>query len=63
MINTRNITRTRELGVFYQIVLAITAFILLIDFLGFIAWSVSGQKPVDNFHAGIITETIINLIK
>jgi len=37
--------------------------ILMIDFACFLAWSTSGQMPVDNFHAGIISESIIKLIK
>ena len=41
----------------------VVVMILFIDFVGFIAWSTSGQKPVDNFHAGIGFETIIKLIK
>lgn len=35
------------------------AFILVIDVMGFIAWKLSDQKPVDNFHAGVITESIL----
>ena len=38
-------------------------FVLVIDLLGFIAWKTSGQVAPDNFHAGVITESIINLIK
>lgn len=29
--------------------------ILAIDFAGFIAWSLSGNRPVDNFYIGTIT--------
>lgn len=36
--------------------------ILLIDMFGFMFWVVSGQMPVDNFYAGVITKTIISLI-
>ena len=34
---------------------AIIAIIIAIDFLGFIAWAGSGQRPVDNFYVGTIT--------
>lgn len=40
-------------------VLQIIAFILLVDVLGFIMWGMSGQVAPDNFHAGIITETVV----
>lgn len=33
--------------------------IMFIDLIGFTAWATSGQKPQDNFHAGIILETLI----
>lgn len=35
--------------------LAVIAFVLVIDFIGFAAWVGSGQKPVDNFYVGTIT--------
>lgn len=37
-------------------------FVLMVDILGFIAWATTGQKPEDNFHAGIISESIIKLV-
>jgi NADH:ubiquinone oxidoreductase subunit 3 (subunit A) len=37
-------------------------FVLFIDVLGFVAWATSGQKPVDSFHAGAITENIIRVV-
>ena len=36
--------------------------IMIIDFTGFIAWKTTNQKPLDNFHAGIITETIVKAL-
>ena len=35
--------------------------ILLVDFIGFISWIVSGQQPMDNFYIGSITSNILNL--
>ena len=40
----------------------IIAVTLIIDFVGFTLWSLSGQIPVDNFFVGKITHSIINLI-
>lgn len=37
-------------------------FVLMIDILGFMGWVASGQIPIDNFHIGIITKSIISLI-
>ena len=36
--------------------------ILSIDALGFIAWAMSGQYPVDAFYLGTITTHIIHYI-
>lgn len=33
--------------------------LLFIDFLGFVAWAMSGQFPADNFYIGSITTQII----
>lgn len=41
----------------------IVILVLIIDAIGFMAWSVSGQVPADNFHAGVITKTFINKIQ
>lgn len=38
-----------------QIALSIVAVVLVVDFLGFTAWAMSGQHPVDNFYVGTIT--------
>jgi hypothetical protein len=35
--------------------------LLAIDFVGFIAWVMSGQFPADNFYIGTITTHIIKL--
>lgn len=44
-----------------KIFLWIVVGVLFIDFLGFGSWALSGQRPIDDFHAGIITESIIHL--
>lgn len=36
--------------------------LLVVDMLGFMLWIASGQIPVDSFHIGIITESIIKII-
>lgn len=40
---------------FLQTTFTIIALVLVIDFLGFTAWVMSGQRPVDNFYVGTIT--------
>ena len=37
--------------------------VLFVDILGAVAWRLSEQTPPDQFHAGIITESIIRTIK
>ena len=44
------------------IVLAI-AICFILDFIGFTAWVLSGQFPVDNFYLGTGTAHLIGLIK
>jgi len=36
--------------------------VLVLDFLGFMAWNLSGQLPVDGFYIGVITRFVISLI-
>lgn len=36
--------------------------VLVIDFIGFIAWSMSGQHPEDGFYAGAITTNVLKTI-
>lgn len=40
-------------------VFMVVVMILVIDFVCFSAWVVSGQKPQDNFYAGAITANFI----
>ena len=44
--------------IFYVVVV-----VLGIDLLGAIAWRLTSQTPPDQFHTGIITESIIRIIK
>lgn len=41
--------------------ISILAFLLILDFTAFIAWAMSGQMPVDNFHFGVISKSVIGL--
>lgn len=36
---------------------------VMIDVLGFLMWTLSGQTPVDGFYIGALTETVINLAR
>lgn len=45
-----------------QITFTIVAAILLIDFIGFVAWIASGQHPVDGFYVGAITANVLKAI-
>ena len=36
--------------------------ILSIDALGFIAWAMSGQYPIDGFYVGTITAHLLRLV-
>ena len=40
----------------------VIVFVLFVDLLGAIAWGLTSQTPPDDFHAGIITESIIKAI-
>jgi hypothetical protein len=45
------------------IIMSIILFLLVIDLMGFYAWALSGQTPIDDYHLGIITETIVKIIR
>lgn len=45
-----------------QIALTVVAIVLVIDFLGFMAWAMSGQRPVDNFYVGTITTHALQVV-
>lgn len=47
-----------------KITLTIVAVVIAIDFIGFFAWAMSGQQPVDNFYVGsLTTHTLRAVIK
>lgn len=45
-----------------QTILTIIAVALVIDFLFFLAWAMSGQMPVDSFYIGAITRNILQAV-
>jgi len=46
-----------------QLILSVIAMILAIDFLGFVAWILSGQSPAgDMYYLGSITASILRAI-
>lgn len=47
---------------FFEVLIMFMVVFLLLDVMFFILWTASCQVPVDNFHAGIISESIIRLI-
>lgn len=47
---------------YISILIKVLLVIMVIDFLGFISWSLSDSKPIDNFYAGVITTKIIRVI-
>lgn len=40
----------------------IVVIILVIDFIGFLAWGLSGQYPADSFYIGAITRNILQAL-
>ena len=40
----------------------IVAIVLVIDFIGFMAWGLSGQYPADSFYIGAITRNILQAL-
>lgn len=36
--------------------------LMLVDTMGYIAWSISGQKPIGKFYIGVATEYLINSV-
>jgi len=47
---------------FVGTVFTIIAVVLVLDFVCFMGWVASGQKPVDNFYAGTISAHIIGAV-
>ena len=46
-----------------NIIIPLALFTILFDFSGFCLWKISGQKPVDGFYVGALTQNMINVIK
>lgn len=47
---------------FASTVFTIIAVVMVLDFIFFMGWVASGQKPVDNFYAGTISAHIIGAV-
>lgn len=45
----------------FNFALATVLIVLAIDFVGMVAWSISGQLPLDGFYVGRISTEIIRL--
>lgn len=43
-------------------IITIVVAVLMIDLVGFILWSASGQFPMNNIYIGVITKTILSLV-
>lgn len=46
----------------YKNIFYIVSGIMMLDFLGFTMWAMSGQIAPDSYHIGIISESIIRLV-
>lgn len=44
-------------------IIYIVVIVMVIDLLGFVSWALSGQVAPDKYHTGIISESIIKIIK
>jgi hypothetical protein len=47
---------------FLLFLVAVGLGILFVDFIGFLAWIISGQFPVDSFYLGSITSNLIQFL-
>lgn len=45
-----------------KIIGGVVVVVLIIDFLGFVAWIVSSQSPLDSFYVGSITAHTLKAI-
>lgn len=43
-----------------KMVVRVLMFLLLVDVLGYVAWNLSGQVPVDSFYIGAITRMTLS---
>jgi hypothetical protein len=47
---------------FIEIVLTVVVIYLVIDFIGCMAWGLSGQFPADSFYIGAISRNILQAL-
>lgn len=43
-------------------ILFVIGFVLMIDFIFWLFWAMSGQQPTDSFYLGTISQHILQLI-
>ncbi len=43
-------------------IITIIVVVMMVDLVGFMMWSMSGQFPTDNIYIGVITKTILSLV-
>ena len=46
-----------------KVIVGLVIVMLLVDFFGYAAWTIYGQKPADGFYAGVITAHLIGPIR
>ncbi len=46
----------------FKEVLWLLLMVMVVDLLGYVAWAVSGQFPVDGFYIGAITHGIVKVL-
>jgi len=46
----------------FSVIVWIVVIVLVIDFIGFLAWGFSGQYPADSFYIGAITRNILQAL-
>lgn len=55
--------KARIYNLYMKTIMTIIILIAIVDFIGFTAWSLSRQKPLDGFFVGCITTSIIEYVK
>jgi hypothetical protein len=58
---TPNLDSNINLTDIFNFALATVLIVIAIDFVGMVAWIISGQLPVDGFYVGRISTEIIRL--
>ncbi len=46
-----------------KVIVGVVIVMLLVDFFGYAAWTISGQKPADGFYFGATTAHVIGPIR